>query len=165
MFILLRQGSMLLSFLRWALGFPSEPQPAGSHGFSSETLLPERPRTPAERAAALATSLSVLGTILHRFLETPFPAPVAPLLLGAGGIVWGIRMLSPGRPPMDRTALALGFYTLAPWLTAAFFKAEVTRNMAVVAGFWKHVGGFLAVAAIGLAIDIRREIREKDRKD
>lgn len=165
MFTLWRQAAALAVFLRWALGFPSEPRAAGSHGFSSETLLPERSRTLAERAIALITSSSVLWTLLSRFLDTPFPARVATVVLAAGGIAWGIRMLLPGRPPMDRTALSLGLYTVAPWLTAFIFGSKVATDDVVLGGFWRHLAGLVLVAAIGLAIDIRREIREKDKPD
>ena len=165
MFTLWRQAAALVVFLRWALGFPSEPRAAGSHGFSSETLLPERSRTIAERAIALITSSAVLWTLLNRFLDTRPPHLEASLVLGAGGIAWGIRMLLPKRPPMDRTALTLGFYTLAPWLTAFIFSSKVVRDDVALGGFWRHLGGFVLVAAIGLAIDIRREIREKDKPE
>lgn len=151
-----------MAFLRWALGFPSPTQGAGSHGFSSETLLPERPRTAAERILALTTSLTVLWTLLHRFLDAPFPGSGAALLLASGGIGWGVRMLLPRRPPMDRTALTLGFYTLAPWLTGFVLGAVVTRDLDVLTGFWTHLAGFVAVAAVGMGLDIRREMRATD---
>ena len=162
-----RQATSLITFLRWALGFPNSTQGPGSHGFSSEALLPERERSLAERGIALTTTLSVVWVLLDRVTDMPCPASGPALVLGLGALGWGIRMYLPRRQAMDRTALALGAYTLAPWLTAFLFgiPGGVGQIGEVLIGFAVCAAGLLALAVVGLGLDVRREIQEKDRKD
>lgn len=155
----------LYVFMRWALGFPPASSGTNSSGFDTESLLPERPRTAGERGVALATSLLVLWVFIGSFVDVPSPAIDLGVILSIGGMAWGALMILPLKIPMDRTAIALGGYTLAPWLVNFVFggpsaKQGVTTDF--ILWFWGHLAGVIVLVAVGLILEVRREMQAKD---
>lgn len=155
----------LYVFMRWALGFPPASGATNSSGFDSESLLPERPRTPGERSVALATSVIVLWVFLGSFVDMPCPTASLGAILSATGIAWAAIMILPLRIPMDRTAIALGGYTLAPWLVNFVFggPGEGSISSALLLWLWGHLGGVVVLVAAGLILEVYREMQAKDR--
>jgi hypothetical protein len=145
---------------RWIAGI-EVPAREGGTGFDMEALAPTRRRTLSERGIAALTTLTaalapwlVLGHLMER------PAPT--WILALPGAAWVLRMCFPPRLPMDRAALAVGAYTFVPWAVALMARPRYYSWAEIVGeGQWLlwHAAGFAAVAVVGLALDIREEMR------
>jgi hypothetical protein len=146
---------------RWIAGI-EESESRGGTGFDLETLAPTRRRTPTERLITAASTLAaavapwiVLGHLMER------PAPT--WILALPGAAWVLRMCLPPRLPMDRAALTVGAYTFVPWAGALMARPRYYSWAEIVGeGQWLlwHAAGFAAVAVVGLALDIRDEMRK-----
>jgi len=165
MFIFER-GRALVTAARWALGFTTESTSESRAGFDMQTLVPERQRTLVERGIALLTSLTVafmlFGWIVIDVDQTDLNLG---LLYTLSGALWTIRMLLPPRVPMDRTSIALGIYTLAPWAVHFLFGAPGRGSVIsvdILSWLWIHVVALATSVVIGLALDVRAEMRAKD---
>lgn len=166
MLFALERARGLYAAARWALGFPTESASESTTGFDIQSLAPERPRTLIERGIALLTSLTVAFMLFGRVV-----IDVDQLDLNLGilytlpGALWAARMILPPRVPMDRTAIALGGYTLATWAVHFLFGAPgrgVDISVDLLRWFWMHALGLAAMVIIGLAIDIALEMRARD---
>lgn len=160
------RGRALFSAAKWALGFPTQSHDESSTGFDIRSLVPERQRTLAERGIALLTSLTVafmlFGWILIDVGQLDLNHGVLYTLAGA---LWVARMVLPPRVPMDRTSIALAGYTLAPWAVHFLFGTpgrSVAISVDLLSWLGMHVVGLTACVVIGLALDVRAEMRAKD---
>lgn len=166
MFFAFERGRGLYAAAKWALGFPSDRTTESSTGFDIEALAPERERSLSERGIALITSLTVafmlFGWIVIDVDQLDLNLGVLYTLPGA---LWAVRMILPPRVPMDRTSIALAGYTLAPWAVHFLFGAPghgAVVSVDLLSWLGMHFVGLVACVAIGLALDVRAEMRAKD---
>lgn len=159
----------LLGSVRWLVGAEAKAPAVGGTGFGMDGLAPSRNRGPSERGIALLTAVAATLNpwfVLSHLAGDGWVAAgwSAAWLFAVPGLLWCARMLLPPRLPMDRTALALGGYTFAPWGIAMLARPR-RADMGDVLGdltplVW-HAAAFAMVAAIGLAMDIRAEMRQR----
>lgn len=160
----------LFGTVRWLIGAEATTPSTGGTGFGMEGLTPSRNRGPSERGIALLTSVAAILNpwfVLSNLADDGWAAAgwSAAWLFAAPGLLWCARMLLPPRLPMDRTALALGGYTFAPWgmaMLARPRRADMGDVLGDLTPLVCHAAAFALVAAIGLAMDIRAEMRRSD---
>lgn len=161
----------------FCLGLPGRArdvdEPTSSTGFDIETLAPSRQPGLAERMIAAATTLLLLVAatlaLTHLGWQTVTDGSRA-VVYGGAGALWGLRMLLPPRLPMDRTSIGLGLYTFLPWLPSVVFSGRKSidglrgPNLCEADLGWLgwHAAGFAILVVMGLALDIRAEMRAKD---
>lgn len=159
----------LLGSLRWLVGAEANTPSMGGTGFGMEGLAPSRSRGPSERGIAFLTAVAATLNpwhVLSHLAGDGWAAAggSAAWLFAVPGLLWCGRMLLPPRLPMDRTALALGGYTFAPWgmaMLARPRRADMGDVLGDLTPLVCHAGGVVLVAAIGLAMDIRAEMRRR----
>jgi hypothetical protein len=157
----------LLGTVRWLVGAEAKAPTGGATGFGMEALAPSRNRGPSERGIALLTAVAATLNpwfVLSHVAGDGWAAAgwSAAWLLAAPGLLWCARMLLPPRLPMDRAALALGGYTFAPWgmaMLARPRRADMGDILGDLTPLVWHAAAFALVAVIGLAMDIRGEMR------
>lgn len=161
----------LLGTIRWLVGAEAK-VPTGGTGFGMDGLAPSRNRALSERGIALLTAAAATLNpwfVLSNLAGDGWSAPgwSAALLFAVPGLLWCARMLLPPRLPMDRTSLALGGYTFAPWGTAMLARPRHVDAGDILGDLtplvW-HAAAFVMVAGVGLAMDIRREMREAGKR-
>lgn len=160
----------------FCLGLPGRSQdveqPTGSTGFDMEMLAPGRQPGSGERMIASATALLVLVATTLALSHSGWQAITGgrrAWLYGGSGVLWGLRMLLPPRVPTDRTSISLGLYTFLPWLPSVIFQGRKSvdglrgPNLSESDLGWLgwHAAGFAALVIVGLALDIRAEMRGK----
>lgn len=161
----------LLGTFRWLVGAEANTPSMGGTGFGMEGLAPSRNRGLSERGIALLTAAAATLNpwfVLSNLAGDGRSAPgwSAAWLFAVPGLLWCARMLLPPRLPMDRTALALGGYTFAPWGMAMLARprhADMGDILGDLTPLVWHAAAFALVAAIGLAMDIRAEMRRSAR--
>lgn len=157
----------LFGTVRWLFGAETSTPTTGGTGFGMDGLAPSRIRGPSERGIALLTAAAAILNpwfILSNLAGDGWSAWgwSAAWIFAAPGLLWCARMLLPPRLPMDRTALALGGYTFAPWgmaMLARPRRADLGDILGDLTPLVWHAAAFALVAAIGLARDIRAEMR------
>lgn len=170
--------------LTWAkvivfcLGLPARARdcedPASTTGFDVETLAPSRPPGLGERMiAASATLLLFAATTLMLFRSgwQSITDGRRAWVYGGAGALWGLRMLLPPRVPTDRTCISLGLYAFLPWLPSVIFQGRKSAlglrgpylSESDLGWLGWHAAGFAILVVVGLALDIRAEMRAKDR--
>lgn len=159
----------LLGTVRWLVGAEAKAPAVGGTGFGMEGLAPSRNRGPSERGIALLTALAAVlnpWLVLSNLAGDGWAVAEwsAAWLFAAPGLLWCARMVLPPRLPMDRTALALGGYTFAPWGMAMLARprhADMGDILDDLTPLVWHAVAFALVAAVGLAMDIRDEMRQR----
>lgn len=169
--------SVWVKITMYCLGLPARSRdrdnPASTTGFDTETLAPSRQPSLSERLITAATTLLLTSAAALVFFHAGWRDITdgrRAWIYGGAGALWGLRMLLPPRLPMDRTAIGLGAYTFLPWLPSLVFRRKGTLmdfagpNLSAADLDWLgwHAAGFLVLVSVGIALDIRAEMRAKE---
>lgn len=148
---------LLLSCTLWSLGVNNPPS-ANASGFGEEQLAPARPRNGLERTISVLSTVLFLTGILQTFLELESLAFVhAPgsIVCVIPACLWGLQTIARPSLPMDRTAIAVGLWTFAPYFP--LFLLGAFTLIPLVPLLWQ-MGGVLLLFAYGLVRDVRRQM-------
>lgn len=158
----------------FCLGLPARSRdreaPASTTGFDMETLAPSREPWLSERLIAAGTALLVLTATTLALLDPGWRTVTdgrRAWVYGGAGALWTLRLLLPPRIPMDRASIGLGLYTFLPWLPSVIFNGRRHSldlkgpNLSAADLDWLgwHAVAFVILVAVGLALDIRAEMR------